>query len=160
MPSSLPSLPFSALVTISSYLPISSTLSLSCASKSLHRIMTSRDFDNTFWHYCHDSTLPSRPSLAEYISANEQSSKHGEANEDSFQLSVQISRAHEDAEVGTLYCTDGCRWRLAYIETVVVPRNLACALSFLSYPLVMIEVIVKGRLRCAWRRCASCRTTR
>ena len=104
MPLSLPSLPFSVLVTLSSYLPISSTLSLSRTSKSLHRIMTSRDFDNTFWHYCHDSTLPSRPSLAEYISANEQSSsKHSEANEDSFQLSVQISRAHEDTEVGALY---------------------------------------------------------
>lgn len=161
MPLSLPSLPFSVLVTLSSYLPISSTLSLSRASKSLHRIMTSRDFDNTFWHYCHDSTLPSRPSLAEYISANEQSSsKHSEANEDSFQLSVQISRAHEDTEVGALYCTDGCRWRLAFIETVVVPRNLACALSFLSYPLVGIKVGVKGRLRCVWRRCVSCRMTR
>lgn len=149
MPSPLVSLPFSALVTISSYLPISSTLSLSRINKSFHRIMTSRDFDNTFWRYNHDSVLPSRSSLSEYIYANEQSGlSENKTNEDSFQLSVQVSPTDEDTEVGTLYCTDGCRWRLAYIETVVVPQSLSCAVTFLSYPVVGVAVCMKSRFLC------------
>ena len=130
--SPLDSLPFSALVTLSSYISVHSILELSRANKNLHRKLTSRDFDASFWHYCYDHAASPSTSISQYLSS-ESSKNH---TEHTFQLSVQITGAHDEAETGTLYCTEGCRWRLAYIETVVIPRNLTCALAFLRYPVV------------------------
>ena len=131
--SPLDSLPFSALVTLSSCISVHSILELSRANKNLHRKLTSRDFDASFWHYCYDHAASPSTSISQYLSSESSSKNH---TEHTFQLSVQITGAHDEAETGTLYCTEGCRWRLAYIETVVIPRNLTCALAFLRYPVV------------------------
>lgn len=61
-------LPFSCLAAVSSFLPISSVLSLSRVSKQLHRVFSSRDFDVSYWQYAYKRATKKANILRPYLS--------------------------------------------------------------------------------------------
>lgn len=157
---SLDNLPFRAVATIASYLPVSSIFSLSQTNHSLHRILFSKDFDVSFWKF---SVLKSQSQPASFQTilddqeqlansyfrnfdnlgksspskqSNENPNRTQQMNSD-MQLSVRI--ISDDVEISTFSSTEGCYWRLEYIKCIAIPGSLKCALSFLDYSLVSFD---------------------
>ena len=157
---SLDNLPFRAIATIASYLPVSSVFSISQANHSLHRTLFSKDFDLSFWKF----TLlraQSQPSSLNTILDDQERSVCGyfhnldqvgklspsvqtntntsrtQLTSSEMQLSVRIT--NDDVEIPTFSSTEGCYWRLEYIKCIAVPGSLKCSLSFLNYSVVSYD---------------------
>ena len=154
---SLGNLPFRAVATIASYLPVSSVLSISQTNHSLHRILFSKDFDLSFWKFSLLKAQSQPASLKTILDDQERSvnsffhnldhlgnsspSMQNNANTSQtqligsdMQLSVRITS--DDVEISTFSSTEGCYWRLEYIKCIAIPGNLKCALTFLDYSVV------------------------
>lgn len=123
-------LPFSAFVIVSSFLPIASVASLSCVSKSVHRIFTSRDFDLSFWQYAWNRTQSKRSSPYVFLSHN-MTVPHDELH-----LGIRDSNSLPTLEIETLYDTSAFRWRLKYMEDIAVFQSVGNALFFMQHPIV------------------------
>ena len=154
---SLDNLPFRAIATIASYLPVSSVFSISQTNHSLHRILFSKDFDLSFWKFSLlkaqsqpaslKTILDDQERLVSIFSRNlnhlgkSSPSTQTDSNPSrtqlvgsDMQLSVRITS--DDVEIPTFSSTEGCYWRLEYIKCIAIPGDLKCALSFLDYSVV------------------------
>ena len=134
-------LPFSAFVIVSSFLPIASVASLSCVSKSVHRIFTSRDFDLSFWQYAWNRTQSKRSSPYVFLSHN-MTVPHDELH-----LGIRDSNSLPTLEIETLYDTSAFRWRLKYMEDIAVFQSVGNALFFMQHPIVLLRTAAMRKLR-------------
>ena len=118
-------LPFSAQVLVSSFLALSSVFQLSVVDRETHRRFTSRDFDSTYWKYRVDGNLNG---LLHALQKCPMQPQH--VDSDSIHFTV---RRDDEMSVSS---TEGCKWRLEYIEKIGIPGSTKCSLFFLQYPLV------------------------
>lgn len=137
-------LPFRAITTIASFLPIRSVLCLSQVNKHLHRILFSKDFDLTFWRYRTLHAQNQVTSLTDLLNENERMAKHKlcfttEYETPTLQLSVSLSGSKRDLETSSMSLTDGCHWRLEYVRIVAFSGSLHCSFIFIRYPIVRIS---------------------